>query len=420
MNSIKEKVYKLIRWSEKYTKTDMVYLTSGGFWMTVGHFIAILSGLGLSIVMANFVPQTDFGNYKFVLSIFGIIGAFALTGIGTSISRSVAKGFDSAFKKGFKVHLKWSVILLLMSFVVSIYYFLNDNNSLGLSFLIVGSLSPFMTSFSLYGNFLLGKKDFRRKAFYNSFQNLLPAIAVAITALVTNNPVIFILVFFVFNTATVAILFFKTSKLISKDNGENESTSFGKHLSLMNILGTLVSHLDKVLIFHFLGAAAVAVYTFAIMPPKNIQSFSQILKQLMLPKLAEKNIEEIKKVVIEKMIKLFGISLLIFLAYYFLAPLIYMYIFPQYIEAIEFSRIFAVVILFTPNILLSQTLVAHAKKKALYISKIVPPIIDIILLLILLPIYGIWGALISTLVFEITRMASLFLIFKFSLDKKDE
>ena len=43
IDKIKNKTYKLLRKSEKYTKTDMVYLTKGGFWLTLGQIISSTS-----------------------------------------------------------------------------------------------------------------------------------------------------------------------------------------------------------------------------------------------------------------------------------------------------------------------------------------------------------------------------------------
>ena len=36
INKIKNRIYNILRQSEKYTQTDMVYLAKGGFWLTLG------------------------------------------------------------------------------------------------------------------------------------------------------------------------------------------------------------------------------------------------------------------------------------------------------------------------------------------------------------------------------------------------
>ena len=84
----KNKIYKALRWSEKYTKTDMLYLAKSGSWLSFGHGFAMLSGFFMSLAFANLFPRESFGTYKFVLSMAGILGAFSLTGMGTAVTQA--------------------------------------------------------------------------------------------------------------------------------------------------------------------------------------------------------------------------------------------------------------------------------------------------------------------------------------------
>ena len=45
--NFKDKTYNLLRWSEKYTKTDMVYLAQGSFWLSLGYGANIVKGLAI-------------------------------------------------------------------------------------------------------------------------------------------------------------------------------------------------------------------------------------------------------------------------------------------------------------------------------------------------------------------------------------
>jgi hypothetical protein len=48
MNQLKYKAYTFLRWSERHTKTDMIYLTKGGFWLTLAQVISSASGKQIS------------------------------------------------------------------------------------------------------------------------------------------------------------------------------------------------------------------------------------------------------------------------------------------------------------------------------------------------------------------------------------
>jgi O-antigen/teichoic acid export membrane protein len=90
-NKFKNKTYHLLRWSEKYTKTDMVYLTKGGFWLTTGKIISAIVGFILLIIYANFLPKETFGNFQYILSIIGLLYIFNLPGLDTSLTKSINK-----------------------------------------------------------------------------------------------------------------------------------------------------------------------------------------------------------------------------------------------------------------------------------------------------------------------------------------
>ena len=81
MEKIKIKAYNLLRWSEKWTKTDMIYLARGGFWLTLGQVISSLSAFLLAIAFANLLPKETYGEYKYILSIASILAIPTLTGM---------------------------------------------------------------------------------------------------------------------------------------------------------------------------------------------------------------------------------------------------------------------------------------------------------------------------------------------------
>src|SRR3989344_3759114 len=119
---LKHNFLAFLRWSESYTKTDMLYMAHGGFWLTLAKGIAMFSSLILATAMANLIPPEVFGTYKFVLSGAGIIGAFALTGMGTAIIQAVARGHEGALRAGVRAYLSWSVGMVAISVALALYY----------------------------------------------------------------------------------------------------------------------------------------------------------------------------------------------------------------------------------------------------------------------------------------------------------
>ena len=80
----------------------MIYLTKGGVWLVFSQVVSITSSLGLAIIFARFFSKENYGTYKYILSLAGIISTFKLTGLPAAITQSIARGYDGAFHVGFR------------------------------------------------------------------------------------------------------------------------------------------------------------------------------------------------------------------------------------------------------------------------------------------------------------------------------
>ncbi|MEX0918576.1 MAG: oligosaccharide flippase family protein [Candidatus Paceibacterota bacterium] len=411
--SIRQTAYNILRQSEKYTKTDMIYLTKGGFWVGVKRIASIATGLGLSIAFANLLPQEVFGNYKFIISLAAIIGAFSLTGMGVAVTQAVANGYEGAIKKGLHENLKWSWGMIIIALTGSVYYYFNNNTLLSYGLLIIAITLPIINSFNLTPPFLKGKKEFKKETYYSFPKTFIPPLTLLTVIFITNNPLILVAVYFGTQALITMATYYYTLYTHTLNTRLNDKTlSFSKHLSLMGILEIIAGHIDKILLFHFIGAAPLAIYAFAIAPIREIRTLKKFIITPAFPKLSQRPISELKKTLPHRMIILFLILTGIVTAYILAAPYIYKFIFPLYLESVIFSQVFALTLLFMPIPILVETLTAHLKKRELYIIKTVTPLMRIILLLILLPIYGLWGAVSAILFTYVTNAIMVIWIFK--------
>src|SRR3989344_575296 len=120
-----KKATPLLRWMEKYTKTDMLYLAKGGFWLMLGQGILMVSGLILSVAFANLLPKDVYGTYQFIMSMASVISAFTLSGLNTSIMRAVAGGSEGALRTGVRTQLLWSTGMVVAGAALAAYYYVN-------------------------------------------------------------------------------------------------------------------------------------------------------------------------------------------------------------------------------------------------------------------------------------------------------
>jgi len=410
---MKKKIKGLLVWSEKYTKTDMVYVTKGGGWLGSSQIISLVSGMFLTIGFANLIPLTVYGIYKYILTLRGTINIFSLTGMGTATLQASAQGYEGSLKKNFWTDLKWRIGTILIALGGAGYYFIQGNTVLGSGLVLIAITAPITTSASLYAPFLSGKKLFHVKAVYSGIHGILSTAILLTTLFLTDSVIILFLTYVLANLIITAILYFRTKKKYVQNSRVNKYTSgYAKHLSLMNIIGEVALKLDKILIFHYLGAAQLAIYSFAFAPPKQLESLNKILKTLAFPKLSNTDITHLKKAIPYKAMQLFFLALGIVITYSIAAPYIFEIFFPQYMGAVLYSQVLSLNLLFFPRMLYNQTLLAHMKKKQLYITKTIPAILRIFLLIILLPLYHIWGVIIAILFAQLVKFFLVYILFK--------
>lgn len=395
---MRENIYKILHSLEKYTKTDMVYLTKSGFWLTFGQSITSLASFLLAIGLAHFLPKEIYGQYKYIISVAAIITTFTLTGIGSAVVQATARGYYGTLRKAFWINLKWSIFMTMGSLIGSIYYIYNQNYELGISLIIIAVISPVLKSFELYDAYLGGRKDFKRSSIYNSIEDTISAVSIFTTILLTNNVIIIVGVFFAINMLIKAFFYFKTVKDIPKDSPiDYESIPYSKHLSFINIWLNISAQLDKILVFHYLGGLELAIYSFSTAIPKQVRSFIGMLGPMALPKLSERSAEEIKISVPKKFLTSLIILGPIVVIYIISAPYIYKIFFPQYLDSVFYSQVYATFLLLLGNL---SEIALKAKKaiKEQYIVSISLSIFNTILMLIMIHYYGILGIVLAVVI----------------------
>jgi O-antigen/teichoic acid export membrane protein len=395
MNNLKNSAYQALKRTETIFKTDMIYLARGGFWLGLGQVLSALGGFALSLVFAHFLTKESFGIYKYILSVTGIVSALTLSGIGFSLTRSVAKGAE-LLRSVVRLNFKWSIGILLSGIVLCIYYYTNDNFTLSYAFLLMALTVPVSISVNLYSSYLLGKKDFKRNTQYTTIANLATSLAIILAVLFTGSIAVVVTAYFLSTTLIGIILYKKTLQVYKPhEDGGEEILSLGKHLSFLEIIGRIASQLDRILIFHYLGAAPLAIYAFAVSPVEQLQSGKKIFGNLVMPKLAGRPFEELQKSTPRKALIALIYALVLAGIWIIAAPYFYKTFFPQYVDSIFYSQVYSFTLIAIAGTIFNETLVSHARIKELYIHRTFTPILKASLFFILLPHLGVLGMIVT-------------------------
>lgn len=395
---MKNRLEAILVWSERFTKTDMKYLAKGGFWLVLGQGIAALTSFLAAYIFANYLDKATYGTYRFAFSAGAILGVFSLSGFGISLIRSATRGFDGSLRYAYEKSLKWHFIVVIVAFGISGYYFINENMSLALTYLILGGTIPFVNSASFYNAFLSGKKLFRESTLYWAAGNTVAVGAAVVAALLTKNAFIMTASYFLANAVIQSIILNQVIKRHAKNNTiEEGALKYGFHLSAMGALETIATHIDKALLFHYLGAAEVALFYFSLAIPDQIKAVFKSVTRLALPKFAEKDIPTIMKSLYGKMLRYSALIILGTAAYIVLAPWIFKTFFPAYLEVVTYSQILSLAGVTIIGTIPLAVLQANAKEKYLYTNSVLVNITQIILTFFFIKNYGMVGAVISYL-----------------------
>ncbi len=412
---LKHNIISLLRYSEKYTKTDMVYVTKNTFWVNANTVIVAGGSFILSILFARFVPKETYGMYQFILSIGFILGAFSLTGMNAAVTQAVARGFDGILKTSVRTQLKFSIIPFVIGLGISLYYFFQNNIVIAIGVLLTAIILPLTNSCNTWSAYLAGKKEFGLSFLYNQITNFLYYGGSIITIIFFPQALTLIIITLVANFIGNLIAYIHISHTHpSNTRSEFEALEYGKKLSLSSALPMITLHLDNLLVFHLLGANNLAIYAFASNIPERFMSFLRPLSTIALPKLSEKDHHTIKTGLSQKLFRFLGLTTLWGLLYIAIAPFVYKTLFPQYIDSLRYSMLYIVFAIISTLGTLPVTALFASRSKKIFKFNIINPIVNILCILLGGYTFGIWGVIIGRIT---AGLFSLLLSFEFTQEQ---
>lgn len=410
---MKDSVVRVLRWSERYTKTDMVYLVKNSGWVLFGQLATSLSAFLVMVVLANVVDKGDYGEYRFLLSVILILAIFTLPGLNTALSQSTARGNLGQLPAVISHKIRWGLVGSAIALVMSAYYWSQGNSALGASFVVVGLCIPFYNTFFAYYAYLQGKQLFNQTALLQIFARVVFMIVMVAAALAAPSPVVLISAYFI---ATIAMQYVGYRITLRKHDDpvttDEDMVAYGKYLTLYNGAPTIVAtQIGTIAIWYFLGDVEAAIYAIAMMIPLEANRFGAILNQVAMPKMSQQNIDV--GALLKKILKLEIILAGVWAMYALLAPWLFSIFFPQYPEAVPYTIVAMLMVLLVPKMILRGFLVAQKMKHELRILALSVAGVQIILTIALIPLFNIWGAVAANLAAWAIELFSLLILLQY-------
>lgn len=392
MDKIRTKIRQLLIVSSRYARMDMFYVVKNGFWVTSGKAINSVLSLGLVIAFANLLPKETYGLYRYILSLGGVLNMFTLTGMKGAVARSVARGNEGVIRSAVRYQLKWNLLMLAAFLIMSGYYFINDNALYALSFLVLGIFMPFALAINTYGAYLEGKREFKIAYILNVASTALYVVA-SLAAILFSGEVIWLVIAYAGSIFIAAFVSYKyiLRRFNPPTTGESRETlTYGRNLSFIGLIGPLASQMDKIILAHFWGPAQLATYALAQAVPSRAVPSIKNLVNIGFPKFAAKTAQENNTVLYRRIFQGAFAGTIIALSYILIAPLLFKYLLPQYLDGILYSQILAISFIFAmPTRYVGLLFESQKMTHQVFINTI----INSILALVLYIVFGIWGGI---------------------------
>ena len=413
MDNLRELGVRGVRKLSRFFSTDMMYVVKSGFWMNANFVFVSFFGLLSSVLFARLVSKDVYGTYQFVLSLASLIAVFAPNNISTAVVRSVALGNEGDLVKATRFQVRWGIIASLIAFAIGLWYLFHGNSKLSIAVMLIAAFVPTTFALNTWIAYLQGKKDYKRYFLYNAVSTII-CYGGVISMLYFKRDFLWIAfgnIFFAF-IANLILYFLTKKKLDPGNKTDPETIPYGTRLSIIGIPAGLVGQLDALLLFHYLGAPALAIYSFATFIPEKIAGGLKFIPIIAFPKFSEKNEEEVRSFFHKKIWWLLLFLGLMAGLYAAIAPFAFKLLFPAYTGAIAFTQVYALSFFAIAAGVMQTALTSQKKTKELYSLTLTTPFVKATLLIVLMFAFGVWGVIwaqILTIIFQI-----LFPIYQFS------
>lgn len=351
--------------------------------------ISVVAGIFMTVVFTRLTSQTLYGNFQFVVSLFALYSFFSLPGLNTSIMQAAVKGYDGDYQEAVGVSYKWSLLGSLAIVLSGVYLYFVHDKTIGIACILGSLFFPYIYAFNVWDVFLQAKIKFNRTAQYSALITIVNLIVTATSVFYYRENLVIILVVYFASLGILNYSIYRLSSVYIHNNRRDEKTiSYGIFLTKISVFGIIADNIDKVLIGIIISPASLALYTIGILFTKQIQQVAKSMFSLVSPKQIAHGFVSKKNYVLLTIIAI-AVSILCLMTFDRIIPLLFG---EKYQNAIYLSKIS---IVFFPfyiiSIVYSNHFFFNYKKEILLKYSIFSPAIKIILIVTILPIWGING-----------------------------
>lgn len=386
MQSLRTLLRLAIKWNLSFSILNQAILSLG----------AVLVVVSLS----NLLTAEVFGKTRFLASVLAIAAFFSLPGIGAVILQQASIYSRAGFMAAIVTQLRWGIGATVGAFFFALIFYFNNDYDLAVAFMVSGLLAPVANLYLMPGLALAGLKRSKEKLWYDSIAMTAIVLGATLGATLTGTVAGTMIWYFGFQTlATVGLLYLAFGKLPISSNGIDtlsRDAKYGKQLTLFQLPFTLLPALEKALVFLLLGPVALAIYVVVTLPIEHLRAaWRNFLQFSALPQLSEleEHVDLLKYWLYVAIFMSAGVALSVVLFGWLVLP----FLFSDYLEAQPLIYLSSLLAFFLPVQVYVLSMIARREVNRLYIYAAASVFIDVLVLVFLTTLFGLYGAVFAKL-----------------------
>lgn len=389
------------------------YALKNGPFILLGNGLLSVFTFITTLALTHLLPKETFGAWRYILAALSILAVCTLPDMGQALTRAVSKKQPVNLGPVVRHKIFYGLIGALASLGLSAYHLRYGNAELGVLFAIAALFIPFSDVFLIYVNVLHGVKKFGTAVAYDTSSRLIAMVLLLGAAFITKNIFVILPAWFLSNIIPQLYLFLKIrrKKLIGETAVADPAIlSYGKHLTLLGGMAVLAANVDKFVIWHLLGAKALATYAVALLIAGEGARVAETLSVIILPYLSEARDQKNIRALLRLLPFFAGGLAAIGGVCAFLMPSVFPVIFPAYTDVLPLARMSFILLVLTPiNSILYRYLVAEMWRKKMLLLHTLKIAAFSGAALVTIPRFGLMGGVLALIVSE--ALASGFLLF---------
>lgn len=382
------------------------------FWSILNQMVVMtVFALVTSVAFARLGGESGkelYGQYLFVLGMFGLFGVVSVPGLRAVIFRTTAQGYEGVYRRATRFSFLCSLLGIPLLVITGIFIYLFKARILGIGLIAVALFFPFEISLQNWMLYLKGRSEFRRLAFYNSIKFFVNLVAVVASIVFTRNIIVILAVYFLVSSGFNIFYHLKTVSSLTNDEVDEGWKRQGYALTILDLSTVIFGRVDIVLMGALLPFGELAIYGLVM---KLVGVFLESIRSTI--EAVGPNLFQSKKITIGYFYKFFLLSFSIPIILYPLIKYPVLLYGQGYSDIVGFSQLYIFIIPFYfLNTIATYFMIKYKLNKEINLSRITSMIAVVVLYATLIPLYGIKGGVISSMLYFVIQLATNLILLK--------